>query len=349
MINNHIHTPQAQAGLTITPEIAGRVRRLSTHVHYHLPPAAPAGYGAVQYAIPQPTVAASAAPTGRGLTGAPRDEGWPQPAFRTAGGHTIVFEGERQSMKIYGPGQGPDDTPQADIWGDPHVQESDGTRWDFTKDGDVVLPDGTLIAMDTTSETGQSYLDRVTIVTGNDRVEINGIAGDEPVADYVRADGHEWRTNHLAQHAGTDYKTFMMGSREGQEVTFNLFVRGVDQGEVTSAVYNRRADSYEQQTDGGRLYQHDPTTRSPLGSPAWFSALKSMSLGYMANDPSATASYVARFAGGQQAGSTMVGADLAASRVALCSLGGLCLLQLQALQFMARANPLANVMGVRVG
>src|SRR5688572_19066000 len=71
------------------------------------------------------------APTGQGLSKNPA--GWPQGSVRTAGGYTIVPEGKDQAWKIYGPQQGPDDKPLSRVWGDPHVDEADGQRWDFTK------------------------------------------------------------------------------------------------------------------------------------------------------------------------------------------------------------------------
>ena len=180
---------------------------------------------------------------------------WPDNSFRTAGGYTVVFDGNKQSMKIFGPDQKPGDTPLVNVWGDPHVYEADGTKWDFTKDSDMVLPDGTLIAMDTTSETGRSYLDNVTIVNGNDRIDISGIRSGKPTAGTFSTDGEAWRAQHAAtRHAG--WSTYQMGSRPGEAVTFNLLVGGTDRGEITSARY--AGGAYVQNTNAARQYQGGP-------------------------------------------------------------------------------------------
>lgn len=260
-----------------------QVRHLRSQVHYHLPPLAPPTYGQCPYWVPPPHPHYAGAPTGRGLTKAPSCEGWPENSFRTAGGYTVVFDGTRQSMKVYGPNQKPGDKPLTNVWGDPHVHEGDGTKWDFTKDGDMILPDGTMIAMDTTSQTGQSFLDNVTIVNGNDRVKVSGIRHDRPSAGFITGDGYHWRANHVASKAGTDYSTFVMGSRPGENVTFNLFVGGVDQGEITGAKYD--GTKYVQKTDGGRLYRPNPFLRPPIGSPAWCNLLNNLAVDYLAAHP----------------------------------------------------------------
>ena len=280
----------------ITPQIQQRLHQHHHHVHYHLPPAAPANYGQAAFPVAPPSLERSGAPAGRGVTGAPKDEGWPKNSFRTAGGYTVVFDGKSQSMKVYGPGQSPKDKPKFKVWGDPHVHESDGTKWDFTKDGDMVLPDGTLLSLDTTSETGRSYLERVNIVNGSDRVEITGISKDRPKAGFIRPDGYAWRARHLARTAGKEYKTFVMGGRRSEDVTFNLFVRGVDQGEITGARYDGKQRAYVQETDGGHLYQPDAELLPPLGSPAWGNAVRSMTLDMLVRgNPQAHAQYASYF------------------------------------------------------
>src|SRR5690606_19714641 len=91
--------------------------------------------------IPSPGIAHSGASAGKVLTKDPA--GWPQGSVQTAGGYTIVPEGKDAAWSVYAPGQKPGDKPNTRIWGDPHVDEKDGTRWDFTKNSDFVLPDGT--------------------------------------------------------------------------------------------------------------------------------------------------------------------------------------------------------------
>ena len=104
--------------------------------------------------MPLPNIQFSGAPAGQGLNKNPGG-GWPENSIQTAGGYTIVPEGNA-SWKIFDKGAKPGDAAMTHVWGDPHVNEKDGTRWDFTKDSNFRLPDGTTIAVHTSSETGQS-------------------------------------------------------------------------------------------------------------------------------------------------------------------------------------------------
>ncbi len=360
-MNTITFTPATVPVYTVTPAVQQQFVQQNVHVHYHLPPAPPPNYGLVQFAIPQPTIQQSSPPAGRGVTGAPRDEGWPEESFRTAGGYTVVFDGTQSSMKIYGPDQGPDDKPLTKVWGDPHVDESDGTRWDFTKDGDMVLPDGTLLALDTTAQTGFSLLESVTIVNGDDRVEISGISSNDPESGYISDDGFEWRAQHIATHAGTDYKTFIMSEDGEDDVGFNLFYRGVDQGEVIGA--EMRDGSYEQETDGGQLYQPDPSTLPPLGSPAWGNAVRSTLLDQLAtSDPALALEYGAYFSADHNAvshASSRWGIGVGglgglqpnwlSTTSSLAGMGNIVLLQQQAQLGFGAANPMAGIAGPGVG
>jgi hypothetical protein len=123
--------------------------------------------------LPFPDLSLSGAPAGQGLETGPA--GWPPGSVKTAGGYVIVPEGKDCAWSVYGPDQCPGDKPLTRIWGDPHVSENDGDRWDFTKDSDFVLPDGTRIHCNTSSETGQSVSTGLTIVNGQDRVDITGL------------------------------------------------------------------------------------------------------------------------------------------------------------------------------
>ncbi|HRC88053.1 MAG TPA: DUF1521 domain-containing protein, partial [Thermoanaerobaculia bacterium] len=145
--------------------------------------------------LPAPDPMFSSAPAGKGLETSP--EGWPPGAVKTAGGYVIVAEGSC-NWSIYAPGQKCGDTPMTRVHGDPHVSEKDGTRWDFTKDSDFVLPDGTRIFCNTSSETGQSVTTGLTITNGADRVEISGVNGHPQVGEVTR-DGYEWRAAHNQQ------------------------------------------------------------------------------------------------------------------------------------------------------
>lgn len=339
--------------LQITPVVQQRIQENHLHLHVQLPPQAPANYGQQAYWVPPPRPELSSPPAGRGVTGAPKDEGWPEPSYRTAGGYTIVFDGHSESMKVYGPDQQPGDKPLANVWGDPHVAESDGTKWDFTEDGDMILPDGTMLAMDTTANTGRSLLEKVDIINGSDHVSVSGISKNQPKAGLVRADGFAWRADHIARFAGTDHRSFVLGTRDDEDVTFNLFVGGVDQGEITSGKWEN--NKYTQVTDGGHLYQPDPSLIPPLGSAAWGNAVRSTLLDTMVSqDPTLAQAYGAYFSAdhdaaahpwGRGASNTLFGGlvgeyqNFPAANQALADMGNLILLQGQSNAGLAAANP----------
>ncbi|MEN9796477.1 MAG: hypothetical protein RL653_173 [Pseudomonadota bacterium] len=149
------------------------------------------GTGATQPGmVSPPSQDQAAASAGQGLEKNP--EGWPEGSVRTAGGYTIVPEGKDAAFKIYGPNQSPSDEAMTRVWGDPHVSEKDGTKWDFTKDSNFRLPDGTVISVDTTSQTGQSVSQKLDIVNGDDHVAINGINTDKPSVGDIQAGGQAW-------------------------------------------------------------------------------------------------------------------------------------------------------------
>src|SRR5207248_5346521 len=66
----------------------------------------------------------------------------------TAGGYKIEPSGQFE-WKITGP-----DGKSTRVWGDPHVETSKGTKFDFKQDTSFVLPDGTKINVKTTPWTG---------------------------------------------------------------------------------------------------------------------------------------------------------------------------------------------------
>ncbi len=147
--------------------------------------------------IPAPEVEQSGSTAGEGLKKDP--EGWPAGSVQTAGGYTVVPEGKQCAWKIYGPGQSPGEEPLTRVWGDPHVAEKDGTKWDFTKSSNFQLPDGTTIFARTSAEQGQSVTTGLEIVNGADRVAIDGINTDKPTTGEITHDGLEWKEAHDAK------------------------------------------------------------------------------------------------------------------------------------------------------
>jgi hypothetical protein len=228
---------------------------------------------AAQFApVPRPHLDRSGPPAGQGLAKDP--PGWPKGSVRTAGGYTVVPEGNT-SWKVYNPGQKPTDKPATHVHGDPHVTEKDGGRWDFTKSSDFVLPDGTRIAAKTSSETGKSVTTGLDITNGADRVSVSNLNGKPNVGD-VTHDGYEWRARHLASNPARD--TFKLG---GDGDDWFLVKNGQNQGEITGAHYDGKTQTYQQHTNG-KPYTVDPNLRPPIGSDAWGNMLRDQSLDFIA-------------------------------------------------------------------
>jgi len=118
----------------------------------------------------------------------------------TPGGYTIEACGNSE-WKITGP-----DGKCTRVWGDPHVAESDGGKWDFKRNSSFVLPDGTKINVKTTpSGNGMTVTSGLEIVNGDSRVEISGVNSGKPQTSQVQHNGQQWNT------AGWDQ--FVMGSQ----------------------------------------------------------------------------------------------------------------------------------------
>jgi hypothetical protein len=230
------------------------------------PPQLPAAHSQVPMCgcMPPPQVSHSAAPAGRGLaTGEP---GWPSGTVTTAGGYRIVPEGKQAAWSIYAPGQQPGEKAHTRIWGDPHVSEKDGTRWDFTKNSDFVLPDGTRIAANTTSQTGQSVTKSLDITNGADRVHISGIHNNRPQVGQITQDGYQFRAARVAQ--GND--SFHLGGNN-ENVHWSRERDGRIDGVITGAHYDRARNGYEQKVDPTLTAGVSPEMRpNPFTNPrAW--------------------------------------------------------------------------------
>jgi len=218
--------------------------------------------------VPRPSLDHCAAPAGKGLTMAP--EGFPKNAIRTAGGYTIVPTGSQNSWHVYAPGQKWGETPMTNVWGDPHVNESDGTRWDFTKNSDFRLPDGTLIKVDTTAQTGASVTKGLTIVNGADRVSVSGIDANQPKVSAISHDGYAWRAEHVDANPGRD--TYVLGGSK-QDVRWYKETNGHIQGLVTgSKTVN---GSYEAILDRKTGYSVSDELKTDPFTPAWGNAFRS--------------------------------------------------------------------------
>ncbi len=224
--------------------------------------------------IPSPNLGLSGAPAGRGLQTDPK--GWPDGAVKTAGGYTIVPEGNT-NWSIYAPGQKHGEKAHTRVWGDPHVTEKDGTRWDFTKDSDFVLPDGTRIAADTNYDpkkgNGYSVTTGLTITNGADRVNISDIDKRRPKTGNISNDGYEWRAAHLAR--GNHDSFHLRGDKEN--VHWMRERNGQMDGVITGA---ERVDAgghkiYDQKVDRTLNAGVSADMQPPPFSAAWGNKIRS--------------------------------------------------------------------------
>ncbi|SET57700.1 protein of unknown function [Stigmatella erecta] len=131
----------------------------------------------------------------------------------TPGGYHIQALGQHE-WQITGP-----DGKSTRVWGDPHVAEGDGGKWDFKRDSTFVLGDGTRINVNTVPfGNGATVTGGLEIISGNDRVKVTGIDQGRGVVGPVTADGYA----HANSFAGND--VFVMGketddwSFQGREI-----------------------------------------------------------------------------------------------------------------------------------
>lgn len=104
----------------------------------------------------------------------------------TPGGYTIEPMGKFE-WKITGP-----DGKSTRVWGDPHVAESDGGKWDFKRNSTFMLPDGTRINVTTKPwNNGTTVTSGLEIINGNDRVLVSDIDQGKGKIGQVTQDGYQ--------------------------------------------------------------------------------------------------------------------------------------------------------------
>ncbi|HEX8370667.1 MAG TPA: DUF1521 domain-containing protein [Pyrinomonadaceae bacterium] len=120
----------------------------------------------------------------------------------TPGGYKIEATGQFE-WTITGP-----DGKSTRVWGDPHVAEGDGGKWDFKRNSTFVLGDGTRINVSTApwGNGGMTVTSGLEIISGNDRVTVSGIDKGKGVVGEVTQDGYA----HANTFGGND--VFVMGS-----------------------------------------------------------------------------------------------------------------------------------------
>ncbi|MDQ3747865.1 MAG: DUF1521 domain-containing protein [Acidobacteriota bacterium] len=132
----------------------------------------------------------------------------------TPGGYKIEPLSQFE-WKITGP-----DGKETRVWGDPHVAEGDGGKWDFKRNSTFVLGDGTKVNVNTApyGDKGMTVTSGLEIISGNDRITVSGINKGKGVVGEITQDGYA----HANSFAGD---VFVMGnetddwSLQGREIT----------------------------------------------------------------------------------------------------------------------------------
>lgn len=110
-----------------------------------------------------------------------------QVEVKTKDGYTITCEGKDQAWIITSPSG-----KSTRIWGDPHVNESDGDKWDFTKQSSFRFGRNKITVEVTPYGDGGATLTKtITIYNGNDRITISGIDQNKPFISVAAADGKQ--------------------------------------------------------------------------------------------------------------------------------------------------------------
>ncbi|HZI14686.1 MAG TPA: DUF1521 domain-containing protein [Myxococcus sp.] len=129
----------------------------------------------------------------------------------TPGGYKIEQLGQFE-WKINGP-----DGKSTRVWGDPHVEESDGGKFDFKRNTTFELPDGTSIHVTTKpwGNGGMTVTGQLDIVNGDDHVAVTDI--DKGKGKVGQPDKNGWNTFFDFKAVNTD--TLRMGN-ETDDWTF---------------------------------------------------------------------------------------------------------------------------------
>lgn len=103
---------------------------------------------------------------------------------KTADGYLIRFAGKDQKWTITTPiGE------TTTIWGDPHVIESDGDKFDFDKTSSFVFGENKVTVETVKHGNALSFSSQVTIYNGDQRFTVSGIDKDQPKFEALKFGG----------------------------------------------------------------------------------------------------------------------------------------------------------------
>ena len=133
-------------------------------------------------------------------------------------GYKIVIEGKDQAWQIIDA-----EGNVSRIWGDPHVHEDDGGKWDFKADMTFVLEDGTKITVQTKDiGNGTSVSNNLIITNGDNCVQVTGLAANQPVITEVTNNGQEMDTDTYDGYIANEMGGTDDWSRNDEEIRSNL-------------------------------------------------------------------------------------------------------------------------------
>jgi hypothetical protein len=178
---------------------------------------------------PTPSTPATPSAPGTPTTPSPSDSTHPAGSLKadangvitTPGGYKIEATAQF-NWKITGP-----DGKSTEVWGDPHVKESDGGTWDFKKDSTFLLGDGTRINVGVKPYgNGATVTSSLDIIAGNERLSVTDIDKGKGKTSAVSQDGYQ----HVNDFGGND--VFVMGKDSDDWSFFNKEIIGSsNQGE----------------------------------------------------------------------------------------------------------------------
>lgn len=128
--------------------------------------------------------AAPLAPVGKRLEAIQDDKG--AVTVRTQDGYTVKAEGREAAWTITGP-----DGKSTRIFGDPHVRESDGDRWDFKQRSTFRFGSNKVTVETVPLKNGNTISSRITVYSGSERVTIGGIDKNRPTIVALASDGRQ--------------------------------------------------------------------------------------------------------------------------------------------------------------
>ena len=105
---------------------------------------------------------------------------------RTLDGYSVRAEGRDEAWMITGP-----DGKTTRIWGDPHVTESDGDKWDFLRRSTFMFGKNKATVEVVPAGNGQTLSARLTVYSDRERVTIDGIEKNRPSIVAASSDGLE--------------------------------------------------------------------------------------------------------------------------------------------------------------